>query len=255
MAQTCRVCNTSNVRHLFKARVLTYEVDYYECEICKYVQTEEPFWLEEAYQRAINVTDVGIMKRNLGSMKLVLASLICLGRRNGKVIDMAGGYGLLVRLLRDFGIDARWADAYCENIFAVGHERQNNETCELVTCFEAFEHFEKPATEMEKLLKHSGNVLVSTELIARVPPREWYYYGRDHGQHIGFFRLETLQYLARKYNKKLITDGRSCHLFSEKKINRKLWLMLIQIGRIHPRFLAALLTDKIDDESAAFNKS
>jgi hypothetical protein len=49
------------------------------------------------------------------------------------------------------------------------------------------------------------------------------YYGLDHGQHIGFYRVQTLEWIARRYNKNLISDGRNYHLFSDKKNSALYW--------------------------------
>ena len=62
---TCRVCH-SPTQLLFTARVLDkYEVGYHECPTCRLVQTEDPYWLPEAYEKSINTTDTGLVSRNL----------------------------------------------------------------------------------------------------------------------------------------------------------------------------------------------
>jgi len=68
-------------------------------------------------------------------------------------------------------------------------------------------------------------------------PSEWWYYGFEHGQHIGFYRLKTLLYIAKKFNLYLITDGVSRHFFSEKKYSYKVWRILIYIAIIFPKLL------------------
>ena len=39
-----------------------------------------------------------------------------------KFLDYGGGYGILVRLMRDVGYDFYWFDKYSQNIFAKGFE-------------------------------------------------------------------------------------------------------------------------------------
>ncbi len=254
MSQFCRVCKSKKLKLLFEGPLLDEQVKYYECTDCGYVQTQEPYWLEKAYSNPINVTDVGIMSRNLGNVKMVLASLIILGNRNGKVIDKAGGYGILVRLLRDHGVKAFWDDLYCENLIAKGYECADGVKGDLVTCFEAFEHFVHPMIEMERLLDSAPNILLSTELID-IPsplPGDWYYYGANHGQHIGFYRLRTLEYMARKFGKYLISDGHSYHLFSEHRTSKAAWRLLINIGKLNPKILSLMIQQKIDDTAAVF---
>jgi Methyltransferase domain len=238
MSENCRVCHSKDL--------IKFNIDYFECANCRYVQTETPYWLEEAYADPINFSDVGIMARNLGNIKVVLASLRLLKKLRGTMVDYSGGYGILVRLLRDVGVDAKWHDPYCSNILAPGFEYSPNEAADLVTCFEAFEHFVDPVAEFERVLSISPNVLISTEIIASPapPPESWYYYGLDHGQHIGFFRSETLEYLAHKFGKKLVSDGKSFHLFTDLKINRMAWKTLSAIGRGNYKILAAGLTSR-----------
>lgn len=246
MSENCRVCYSKGVTKIFSATLIKFSVDYFECANCRYVQTESPHWLEEAYADPINFSDVGIMARNLGNIKVVLASLRLLKKLHGTMVDYSGGYGILVRLLRDVGVDAKWHDLYCSNILAPGFDYSPNEAADLVTCFEAFEHFVDPVAELEHVLSISPNVLISTEIIASpAPPSDsWYYYGLDHGQHIGFFRSETLEYLAHKFGKKLASDGKSFHLFTDVAINPVAWKALAAIGRVNYKILAAGLTSR-----------
>ncbi|MCC5641229.1 class I SAM-dependent methyltransferase, partial [Nostoc sp. CHAB 5844] len=166
--------------------------------------------------------------------------------RNTRVVDCAGGYGILVRLLRDFGIDALWSDPYCKNLVAVGFEH-NGEAASLVTAFEVLEHFVSPSAEIARLFEIAPNILFSTELIADPAPKvtDWWYYGANHGQHIGFFRERTLVYLARKFNKHLCTDSHGRHLFSEKPVSKFVWKKNFMIERIFPGFFSRKLKSRI----------
>ena len=67
----------------------------------------------------------------------------------------------------------------------------------MLTCFEAFEHFVDPVTELEKLLKTSQNILLSTEFYPEPLPNpdEWWYFSMEHGQHVGFFQKKHLSIL------------------------------------------------------------
>ena len=138
-----------------------------------------------------------------------------------------------MRLLRDYGINALWSDRYCKNILANGFEYAC-EKAQLVTVFEAFEHFVNPAEELDLLLAIAPNILFSTEIIAEPAPKQgdWWYYGKNHGQHIGFFRIKTLQKLAKERGKYLLSDGQSYHLISDKPLNNKFWKLLIRANRV-----------------------
>ena len=187
-----------------------------------------------------------IMARNQSNVGLILATLSMTKKMNATVVDCAGGYGILVRLLRDRGVEALWSDPFCQNLLAVGFE-YTNEKAELVTAFEAFEHFVDPLLEAEKLFAIAPNLLISTNLIATPAPSpdQWWYYGLDHGQHIGFFRFQTLQFIAQKFGKHLVTDGVGCHFFTEKPINATHWKLKVRIARKMPFLFSQTLKSKI----------
>lgn len=170
-----------------------------------------------------------------------------MGQRQSQVVDYAGGHGFLVRLLRDIGIDAFWADPYSENLVARGFEYQGGGQPSLVTAFEAFEHFFLPVEEMEKLLGIAPNILLTTNLIARPAPKpcDWWYYGLDHGQHIGFYRVQTLHYLADQFGLQLLTDGISTHLFSKNKYSYRTWLILKKAARRIPNLFHLGLSSRV----------
>ena len=241
----CRVCQSDKQSFLFSADLLNRSVKYFECQTCKYVQTEEPDWLEEAYAATINSSDTGILTRNQGNVRHVLAALAVLGNVSGRVTDFAGGYGILVRMLRDIGIDAYWSDPFCENLVCRGFE-DSGERSDLVTAFEAFEHFVDPVKEVGSMLDIAPNILFSTSLIAEPapPPSEWWYYGLDHGQHVGFFRVQTLEYLAEKFGKNLMTDGNSMHFLTEDKYSPFVWKSLRLLARKMPSLLTRRLQSK-----------
>lgn len=240
----CRICG--NLTKLFSiGSVFDKNVKFFECNYCEYVQTEKPYWLEKAYASPINLCDTGILNRNQANLGIVLATLSVLSKRDGFVIDFAGGYGILVRLLRDKGVNALWADTFCENLLATGFE-YNNEEAVLVTAFEAFEHFVDPILELEKLFTIAPNLLISTQIIPTPSPRldSWWYYGLDHGQHIGFYRIKTLEFLAKKYGKYFLSDGICNHLFSDRPLNSLYWKIAIKIARKFPAIFSFGLKSK-----------
>jgi len=204
---------------VFAQPILGRSVDYFDCPKCGYVQTETPSWLAAAYATVIDELDTGIMLRNIRNAADVVLTLAAFGALDRPVLDYAGGYGTLVRLLRDAGIDAYWTDKYCQNLFARGFERSAVHY-ELVTAFEVFEHLEHPLDQLRAMLDIAPTVLLSTDLITtrETPPPNWWYYGPEHGQHIGFFRLPTLAHLAERLGCTYRSDGRTLHIFSRGAI-------------------------------------
>lgn len=246
MNLSCRVCGAVHSGPCFSAELLDQHVDYFDCEVCGYLQTQEPTWLDEAYASAINNCDTGIMFRNQINVGTVLATLTALGNRFGRVIDCAGGYGILVRLLRDKGVDALWSDPYCKNLMAIGSEYRGEEAS-LVTAFEAFEHFVEPICEVGKLFSVAPNLLISTEIIPTPSPapERWWYYGLNHGQHIGFYRVQTLEWIAKRFGKNLITDGRGYHLFTEDKISATRWSLACKLAHRLPSLFTRGMHSKV----------
>ena len=65
MDKMCDICGNI-MNPVFLGRIMNkYEIQYYQCNNCEYVCTEEPYWLQEAYVDTINYTDTGILRRNL----------------------------------------------------------------------------------------------------------------------------------------------------------------------------------------------
>ena len=74
----CSICQNIS-KHIFTGKLLNkYDVKYYHCKECGFMQTEEPFWMEEAYDDAINDTDIGLLSRNIHlskKTKIIIHSL------------------------------------------------------------------------------------------------------------------------------------------------------------------------------------
>jgi hypothetical protein len=229
---------------VFAGIVLDHKISYWECPVCLYLQTEEPHWLTEAYEHPINHSDTGILVRNSANTYKTLATIWALGIDDPLVVDVAGGYGILVRMLRDVGVTALWTDPYSENLFARGFELDDvdpgNRAGTLVTAFEAFEHFEDPAESLTSMLNVGDSVLISTDLAPRPAPapREWWYYGSEHGQHIGFFRERTFQHFASVNDLRFYSDGSSYHLLTARELSRTRWLSAIKLSRFAKPLLA-----------------
>ncbi|MCX7858323.1 MAG: class I SAM-dependent methyltransferase [Deltaproteobacteria bacterium] len=245
----CRICG-SKTDPVFRAPVLSkYEIDYYECRLCGFLQTEDPFWLDEAYEYPVSPYDTGYVARNISLANKLTALLWLFCRPDGRFVDFAGGCGIFVRLMRDIGFDFYWYDKYAKNVFAKGFEWDFSSRAEAVTCFEAFEHFVEPLQELRKMLDVSENIFFTTELLPNPVPKpgEWWYYGLEHGQHISFYSDKTLKFLAAKYRLNYTRVG-SLHIFSPKRFNGLLlkFLQLTQF-KIHHLIRFMLRSKTWDD--------
>ena len=215
--------------HYAEAKIMNkHSIRYYFCKDCEFIQTEEAYWLEEAYNETINLTDTGIMKRNQMLSDFSTIIIILFFNKSKKFLDFAGGYGIFTRLMRDIGFDIFWNDKYSKNLLARGFEYNEDSKYELLTSFESFEHFTNPLEDIENMLSISDNILISTTLtpIQMPLPAEWDYFALEHGQHISFYSIKTMQYIANKYSLNFYTNGKNIHLFTKKKMSNSIFKIL-----------------------------
>jgi hypothetical protein len=145
--------------------------------------------------------------------------------------------------MRAAGFDFRWHDPHARNVHARGFEARPGEGgYELVTSFESFEHFVRPGEELGRMLALSRNVLLSTELLPSPapPPDRWWYYGPEHGQHVGFFERRTLARLAADRGLRLYPWG-PLHLVTERELPAAKLRLVRRLRRwLHPRVRRAM---------------
>lgn len=219
----CKICS-NKTEFLTEHKLLNkYKVNYFRCDSCNFVQTEDPYWLNESYTAAITNSDIGMISRNISLSQITSAIIVSFFDREKKFIDYGGGYGTFVRLMRDSGFNFYWYDKFCSNLFARGfeHNEENNDPYEIVTAFEVLEHLVNPIEDIKKIAELSKNILFTTELLPSniLPPQTWWYYGLEHGQHIAFYTHKSLSVIANKFNLNLYSNGRFLHLLSNKKIS------------------------------------
>ena len=209
---------------LFKAKILSgYEVSFFRCNETGFVQTEEPYWLQEAYSSAITTLDIGLVQRNLEMADIAHPMIMKYFDHTASFLDYAGGYGLFTRLMRYKGFDFYNTDKYCDNLFAEYHDlkfAEQGKRFELTTAFEVFEHLPSPIVEISEMMAYSDNLLFSTVIIPdKIPaPGEWWYYSLETGQHISFYTIESLKYIAKKFDKHFYSNGKNVHLFTKNKL-------------------------------------
>lgn len=224
MFNKCKICS-AEMRVLFTATVLyKYEVNYFQCITCKFIQPEKTYLISEAYSKAITSLDIGLISRNQTYSELLegyfsnkfLPS-------NGVYLDYGGGYGMFVRMMRDKGFKFFRQDIYCENLFAEHFDLSDIEETtyfNLLTAFEVFEHLEDPLNEIRKMLSYSNCILFSTllqpENITNVD--SWWYFVPETGQHIALYHIKTLITIAKKLNLNLCTNNQNLHILSKEPL-------------------------------------
>jgi hypothetical protein len=236
---TCKICQHETVV-LFSAKVLSkYDVEYFKCHHCNFIQTQDPYWLSESYEEAITDLDIGYVGRNISLSEIVTLLIKITGHKRSRFVDYGGGYGLLVRLLRDKGYDFYRQDIHCKNIFANNFDvtdLSSSDTFQMVTAFEVFEHLDNPIDEIEKMFKYADTILFSTVLqpssILKAT-KDWWYFAPETGQHIAFYHRSTLEYLAQRFQCELYSDDAGLHMLTKKPmainavklVSRIFWLI------------------------------
>jgi 2-polyprenyl-3-methyl-5-hydroxy-6-metoxy-1,4-benzoquinol methylase len=221
----CKICGSESLL-LFKAAVLNkYDVGYYQCSNCEFIQTENPYWLNEAYTSVIADLDVGLVSRNLEFSEKVEEILLNYFKKDLRALDYGGGYGLFVRLMRDKGFDFYRHDLFCQNTFAKFYNVENvneNERFDLVTSFEVFEHLANPLEEINKMFSFGDNVLFSTVIVPEKKiskADDWWYFIPDTGQHVSFYSIKSLEKICASHNMYFYSNRMNLHLFSKNKLS------------------------------------
>lgn len=227
MSTPCPLCRSGREKVFNTILLKKHPVDYFYCNNCGLLQTQEPFWLEEAYADTIAVADTGLVARNQSIARKLSALLYWCFDRRGRYVDSAGGYGMLTRLMRDVGFNFYWHDKYCDNLFARGFEAGNMKgDVAAVTAFEVLEHVPNPLDFITSCLEenNTSTIILSTELFEGTPPapEDWWYYTPDTGQHISFYQLRTLESLANRLSLYLYSY-RDIHVLTDRKINKQLF--------------------------------
>ncbi len=220
----CPICG-KQLKQIFVAKVLEkYDATYEQCDGCGFLKASEPHWLDEAYSSAIAATDTGLVARNIAISRKMAGILYFLfnERGEGRYLDVAGGYGMLVRLMRDLGFDFYWDDKYCENLFARGFQKKpDGDAYQAITAIEVMEHLVDPLSFVDEAINNSGAdaIIFTTELYSGSAPRpeDWWYYSFSTGQHIGFFCRQTLEALAEKLGFYFVSS-RGMHIFTRSPI-------------------------------------
>jgi hypothetical protein len=203
----CRLCG-GGLQREFSLRVLEkYDVDYLKCTKCDSLQTELPYWTQEAYTSNLSLLDTGAGQRNLTN----LAATYSLSRllHLNDVMDFGGGDGLLCRLLRDYGINCFVDDKYAAATYARAFTTPNFSRPGILLAFEVLEHFEHPQRDLKALFQSNPHAVLASTEIYTGQGSDWWYFAPQTGQHVFFYSRKALHLIAESYDYTLlICSGR-----------------------------------------------
>jgi len=196
----CRLCGESSKFSFSKKILSKYEIGYYLCEYCYSLQTEEPFWLPEAYDPINKKYDTGQLVRTFNNAAFLKALLTHLNLLNCYLVDYGCGSGLLTRFMRDVGINAWGFDCYSLPRLSIGFHTESLEGANVINLCEVAEHFDLPAKYFDQIFSCNPKILVMQTNILEVIDEEWDYLAVDHGQHVFFYSPKSIEYLAKRHN-------------------------------------------------------
>lgn len=206
----CRICGSKagTFRHLLILG--RHRAGLHQCEGCGFVQTDEPWWLEEAYDDAITGTDLGLLARARTLSERIPPLLAGAGALRGPVLDWGGGYGTLTRMLRDRGVDCWHSDPRCPNIHARGFEAslEERDRWAAVLAVEVIEHLEQPWTFFRAAAERTDVIVATTEVVSVPAPHDWWYWAPEHGQHVSFYSREALGHVGQVLGMRYLGLGR-----------------------------------------------
>lgn len=220
----CRLCKGSS-KFKFNLTVLNkYVCKYYLCMQCDSLQTEMPFWIDEAYaDKSLSILDTGAFQRNIKNLSVVYLFSKIFNAKN--ILDVGGGDGLLCRMLRDYGLNCYVNDKYADNLYAQGFSQPNFHKPNLIIGFEVVEHFPDPSIDMENLFMFNSELILISTTIYKLQKKDWWYLSPQSGQHIFFYSEKAIKFIAKKYDYSYILLGG--YIFFYKKKSYKIILLKI----------------------------
>jgi hypothetical protein len=212
----CRTCGGATAeigRQLVLGR---HDVGYRQCRACGFAQTQDPWWLAEAYSEAITGTDLGLLGRCRTMSARIPPLLACAGVAREPVLDWGGGYGTLTRMLRDAGVDCRHHDPHCGNVHARGFEAslEDRERWGAVIAVEVLEHLVDPWEFFRPAAARTDLIIATTGIVHEPaqPLGKWWYWAPEHGQHVSFHSRRSLALVASRLGMRHLRSG-GLHVF------------------------------------------
>ena len=216
----CRLCGGATQAKFTNTVLKKYQCKYILCNICGSLQTEWPHWLDESYKGGnIADSDTGVFLRSINNLSIIyLVSRLLRMPARASVLDFGGGNGLLCRMLRDFGFDARVSDRYARNEIARGFD-DLGKMPDIMCSFEVAEHFAEPRVGMGEILGRGAATCIVGTVTYRGQGKDWWYLSPHSGQHVFFYSPAGMQILADQHGYIYERVG-DLHFFLKRPLRR-----------------------------------
>lgn len=234
----CRLCG-SETSPKFELRVLQkHQVRYYRCNVCASLQTEPPYWLDEAYASSLSVLDTFAGQRTLNN--LAASFVVSKTLRLPNVLDFGGNDGLLCRLLRDYSINCFVSDKYAKPKYAQGFDVPDFAVPDLRLAFEVMEHLPEPSVDLDAIFDGTPRALLVSTMPYLGEGPHWSYLAPETGQHVFFYSPKALRDVAAGRGYDIYFEGQYIlmtrpELRSRARVTRRL------LGRLSIRAVRAIL--------------
>lgn len=215
-AIACRLCGGQAGLAFAHTVLQKHAVGYYRCGQCGSLQTQTPYWLDEAYaNRGFNL-DTGALQRNIDNFASCFTVARLLQPR--MVLDYGAKDGLLTRFLRDHGVDCHAYDKYADASYVKGFDAPPaHARFDLLMAFEVLEHLPNPAQDLDEIFRFDPSyIFFSTDLYTN-QDADWWYLSPATGQHVFFYSPAGIHHIAQKYGYGVTALG-SKYLFYKPQI-------------------------------------
>jgi len=197
----CRLCGAVLTPVFRKLLLNQHDVQYFQCSACQAMQTEYPYWLDEAYAPINERFDSGQVTRSILNAAFLNWLITVVELPSPRLLDYGCGSGLLVRLLRDSGLDAWGLDRHSNPRLSLGFQVVKPAGFDIINMCEVIEHFDQPGVALDEIFKGNPSLLVVQTGIMGDPDPSWFYLADFHGQHIFFLTVATINWIASHYKR------------------------------------------------------
>jgi Methyltransferase domain len=220
-SSSCRLCGGATEFRFTDLVLKKYTVRYWRCVDCGSMQTDQPYWLDEAYAVVHSATDTGMVARTL-HMTQVTSLLLRLAEVKPQTpcLDWGGGNGLFCRFMRDQGYNFLNHDKYAEPFYCAGFTANRADTAnyDVVTSFEVFEHLAEPKRDLAAILELQPKLWIFSTQLYGAQDRHWSYFGPNQGRHVFFYSEQALHEFAAAHGYAFVR-GRHLHMFVKRENN------------------------------------
>ena len=235
--QPCRLCGGGAEFWNSKRLLNRHDVRYFLCSECGSLETEPPYWLDEAYEVTGIGDDVGAGQRTIDLVLKTAALLDGVKLPEGaECVDFGGGIGLFTRLMRDRGFNFHSYDRYAKPFFSDRYSVASlgGRSPAVVTAFEVIEHFPNPARDLEQLFEGRPAFLIATTELFTGQSANWDYLSEGTGQHVFFYSPKAIGEIARRFGYSVMSVAGLLVFFGSAELKRL---------ALSPRQTAATLKD------------